>query len=94
MGWQAHKPRVDVWGSEVAADIKLNAEKLAAAIKAQEARKQEEAQLDDRKRNYNSTRDTGEMTAEEMEAYRLKRARDDDPLEQMKKGSTEGYDFV
>eukprot|EP00884_Botryococcus_braunii_P010448 jgi/Botrbrau1/19404/Bobra.0338s0031.1 len=91
---EAHKPRADVWGSEVAGDIKLDEEKLAVAIKAQEAWKQEEVELDDRKRKYNSTRDTGEMTAEEMEAYRLKRARDDDPLEQMKKGSTKGYDFV
>lgn len=91
---QAHKPRPDLWGTEVAADIALDESKLAAALKAQEALQRGDVEVDDRKRKYNSMRDTGEVTAEEMEAYRLKRARDDDPLEQMKKGSMNGYELV
>ena len=54
---------------------------------------------------YNSLREEHEVTPEEMEAYRLKKSRGDDPLEFMKTakeaaaaaagaGGTGGYDFV
>jgi pre-mRNA-processing factor SLU7 len=37
-------------------------------------------QIDERKRPYNSIYETREPTEEEMEAYRMKRQRPDDPM--------------
>jgi pre-mRNA-processing factor SLU7 len=88
------KPRQNVWGVDTAEDVQLDDAKLKAALKAQEKFQEEQVELDERKRKFNSMRDTGEMTAEEMEAYRIKKARGDDPLAQMANGATNGYDYV
>lgn len=53
------------------------------ALNAEEARLlhvKEIMQLDERKRPYNSQYETKEPTEEEMEAYRMKRQRPDDPM--------------
>lgn len=53
------------------------------ALNAEEARLlqvKEIMQLDERKRPYNSVYETREPTEEEMEAYRMKRQRPDDPM--------------
>uniref|UniRef100_W5MSX8 Pre-mRNA-splicing factor SLU7 n=2 Tax=Lepisosteus oculatus TaxID=7918 RepID=W5MSX8_LEPOC len=58
-------------------------EKLKRALSAEEARlKQvdELLQLDERKRPYNSLKEVREPTEEEMEAFRMKRYRPDDPM--------------
>lgn len=58
-------------------------EKLKKALNAEEARLQQVSellQLDERKRAYNSMYETREPTEEEMEAYRMKRQRPDDPM--------------
>uniref|UniRef100_A0A8C5M3F2 Pre-mRNA-splicing factor SLU7 n=1 Tax=Leptobrachium leishanense TaxID=445787 RepID=A0A8C5M3F2_9ANUR len=58
-------------------------EKLKKALNAEEARLQqvnELLQLDERKRAYNNVYETREPTEEEMEAYRMKRQRPDDPM--------------
>ncbi|XP_006002644.1 pre-mRNA-splicing factor SLU7 [Latimeria chalumnae] len=58
-------------------------EKLKKALSAEEARlKQVQAllQMDERKRPYNSLYEVREPTEEEMEAYRMKRQRPDDPM--------------
>ncbi|XP_068120828.1 pre-mRNA-splicing factor SLU7 [Hyperolius riggenbachi] len=58
-------------------------EKLKKALNAEEARLkqvQEMLQIDERKRAYNSIYETREPTEEEMEAYRMKRQRPDDPM--------------
>ena len=53
--------------------------------------------------SYNSLRDADEVTPEDMEAYRLKRTRGDDPLafinaakeqQQGDGGGSSGYDYV
>ena len=36
--------------------------------------------IDERKRPYNSMYETKELTAEEIEAYQMKRKRDEDPM--------------
>ncbi len=56
----------------------------------------EAAETDERKRQYNAAggADDAEPTPEEMEAYRLKRARADDPFAQMGGSGSAGYDLV
>ncbi|PKU37814.1 pre-mrna-splicing factor slu7 [Limosa lapponica baueri] len=61
-------------------DVKINNH---TALNAEEARLlhvKEIMQLDERKRPYNSLYETREPTEEEMEAYRMKRQRPDDPM--------------
>ncbi|KAK2488617.1 hypothetical protein MC885_003112 [Smutsia gigantea] len=56
---------------------------LMEALNAEEARLlhvKEIMQIDERKRPYNSIYETREPTEEEMEAYRMKRQRPDDPM--------------
>eukprot|EP00873_Tetraselmis_striata_P001944 jgi/Tetstr1/422208/TSEL_013060.t1 len=82
----------DVWG-EGNLEEGLDEEKLQEAIKKQkEAEKADDA--DERKRGYNSLKanDT-DVTPEEMEAWRMKKKRTDDPMAQPAAG-TDGYDMV
>src|SRR5690349_14553037 len=60
----------------------LDQDKLKEALKREEAfqkKARKEAALDDRKRSYNSMSNV-DVSAEDMEAYRLKKARGDDPM--------------
>ncbi|MEE6478761.1 hypothetical protein FKM82_011985 [Ascaphus truei] len=69
-------------GSDSDSDEKKK-EKLKKALNAEEARLkhvQEILQMDERKRAYNNVYETKEPTEEEMEAYRMKRLRPDDPM--------------
>jgi len=59
-----------VWGTDVAPDLELDAERLAAAMRAQAAADAAPADADERRRGYNSLAGNAELTAEEMEAYR------------------------
>ncbi|OCT88364.1 pre-mRNA-splicing factor SLU7 [Xenopus laevis] len=64
-------------------DEKKKKDKLKKALNAEEARLkqvEEMMQLDERKRGYNSVYESREPTEEEMEAYRMKRLRPDDPM--------------
>lgn len=63
----------------MAENIELDPKKLKEAIEKEELRSTNEAQLDDRKREYNVSHDI-DVTEEEMEAYRLKKRRTEDPL--------------
>eukprot|EP00957_Ditylum_brightwellii_P098166 7479129-Ditylum_brightwellii.AAC.1 len=67
------------------ADQKANLDqgKLRAAIKKEQERIKattSNSALDERKRKYNSLNTDNEVTEEDMEAYRLKRERADDPM--------------
>uniref|UniRef100_A0A8C1YTY2 Pre-mRNA-splicing factor SLU7 n=1 Tax=Cyprinus carpio TaxID=7962 RepID=A0A8C1YTY2_CYPCA len=58
-------------------------EKLKKALSAEEERLKQVSvmmQLDERKRPYNSLKEVREPTEEEMEAFRMKRCRPDDPM--------------
>lgn len=81
------------WGTDVSEDAKIDPDKLKAALKAQQA-SESATEADDRKRKYNSlsTASMG-VTDEEMEAYRLRRARDFDPLTDGKAGVDAGNGF-
>jgi pre-mRNA-processing factor SLU7 len=90
------------WGSDVAADVALDPAKLAKALAAETARNAAAAAAgqpgaaEERKRGYNSLAGdaaAAEVTEEDMEAWRLKRARADDPLAAPGAG-TAGYDLV
>lgn len=77
---QAPAGKSDVWGTDVSGDMELDEEKLKAALKKQRAAQAAKAELDDRKRKYNSLAGGEEVTPEEMEAYRMTRSRADDPM--------------
>lgn len=77
---QAPAGKSDVWGTDVSGDVELDEEKLKAALKKQRAAQAAKAELDDRKRKYNSLAGGEEVTPEEMEAYRMTRSRADDPM--------------
>ena len=88
-----------LWGTETDADTELDSEKLAAAMAKAQAAVSKEHERDDRKRKYHSLEDGGNVSAEDMEAYRLMRSRGDDPLTAMraaavKAGGGDGYELV
>eukprot|EP00899_Mesostigma_viride_P024396 jgi/Mesvir1/5140/Mv15286-RA.1 len=77
------------WGRDVEENLELDPAKLAAALEKEDANKFVES--DDRKRKYNVRYDT-EVTPEEMEAYRMRRTRADDPMLNMKDTTGEDED--
>ena len=99
-------PGAAAWGADVDPDVKLDPAKLKRALAAYEDGGRAQQPLDERKRAYNSLAadgGDGTVTAEEMEAWRLKRARAEDPLAQAgggdggeggPGGSVGGYDLV
>lgn len=67
----------------------------AARKKLQQKRKFDH--LDEKDRPFNSLNDSDEVTKEEMEAYRLEKARANDPLRDIKKAKksqTLDHDYV
>ncbi|MXQ86850.1 hypothetical protein E5288_WYG019361 [Bos mutus] len=77
------KPQTLMESSSESDDEEKKHEKLKKALNAEEARLlhvKEIMQIDERKRPYNSIYETREPTEEEMEAYRMKRQRPDDPM--------------
>ena len=79
-------------------DVELDKQRLEEAIRKLDERDKKQTEVDDRKRKYNSLQTDGEMpTEEEMEAYRMKKARDEDPMAKiiaLKAAATTNYDFV
>ncbi|CAI9778561.1 unnamed protein product [Fraxinus pennsylvanica] len=69
--------RLATWGSEVPDVLFLDEKKLAEALKNKDDRRREEK--DERKRKYN-VKWNDEVTPEDMEAYRMKRVHQDDPM--------------
>ncbi|CDY66501.1 BnaAnng22310D [Brassica napus] len=72
--------RFVTWGSDTPEDLVLDREKLAEALKKEDERKKEEK--DERKRKYN-VQWNDQITPEEMEAYRMKRIHEDDPMKNL-----------
>lgn len=95
---EGHRPTNGVWGTEVGEDVELDKQRLEEALRKLDERDKKQVELDDRKRKYNSLQTDGEMpTEEEMEAYRMKKARDEDPMANiiaLKAAATTNYDFV
>ncbi|KAM7264049.1 hypothetical protein ACFE04_001732 [Oxalis oulophora] len=65
------------WGTDVPEDLVLDQKLLNEALKKEDERRREER--DERKRKYN-VKYNDEVTAEDMEAYRMKRTHHDDPM--------------
>jgi len=82
----------------VGEDVELDKQRLEEALRKLDERDKKQTEVDDRKRKYNSLQTDGEMpTEEEMEAYRMKKARDEDPMAKiiaLKAAATTNYDFV
>lgn len=75
----AEEKNLATWGSDVPEDVVLDQKKLSDALKKEDERKREER--DERKRKYN-VRWNDEVTAEDMEAYRMKKVHHDDPMKE------------
>ncbi|KAB2061956.1 hypothetical protein ES319_A10G121300v1 [Gossypium barbadense] len=73
----AEEKKLATWGTEVPEDLVLDEKLLTEALKKEDERRREEK--DERKRKYN-VRWNDEVTAEEMEAYRMKKVHHDDPM--------------
>ncbi|ONI26680.1 hypothetical protein PRUPE_1G039500 [Prunus persica] len=69
--------RLATWGTDIPDDLVLDQKKLDDALKKEDKRRKEEK--DERKRKYNVKWDD-EVTLEEMEAYRMKKIHNDDPM--------------
>ncbi|KAK3190332.1 hypothetical protein Dsin_029893 [Dipteronia sinensis] len=75
----AQEKNLATWGSDEPDDLIIDQKKLAEALKKEDERKKEEN--DERKRKYNVKWDD-EITAEDMEAYRMKKIHRDDPMKE------------
>ncbi|KAJ0829401.1 putative pre-mRNA-splicing factor SLU7 domain-containing protein [Helianthus annuus] len=73
----AEEKQLATWGTEIPDDLVLDQAKLAEALKKEDKRRKEEK--DERKRKYN-VKWNDEVTAEDMEAYRMKKVHHDDPM--------------
>ncbi|KAL9410868.1 hypothetical protein AB3S75_044610 [Citrus x aurantiifolia] len=73
----AEEKNLATWGTDVPDNLNLDQKQLAEALWKEDERKKEEK--DERKRKYN-VRWNDEVTAEEMEAYRMKKIHHDDPM--------------
>lgn len=85
------------WGTDTASDAVMDQDKVKLAIKRQEEEEAALADQDDRKRKYNSLAGSGNgVTDEDMEAYRLRKARADDPMARQVASTAgqNGYDYV
>ncbi|CAG9466178.1 unnamed protein product [Pedinophyceae sp. YPF-701] len=90
----AHREARGLWGGQVEEGTELDPEKVKEALRRHEEREKAAAEgRDDRKRGYNSLREE-QMTQEDMEAYRLKRVRADDPMARPAGGGGGQYDLV
>uniref|UniRef100_A0A7N0VJ13 Pre-mRNA-splicing factor SLU7 n=1 Tax=Kalanchoe fedtschenkoi TaxID=63787 RepID=A0A7N0VJ13_KALFE len=72
--------RPATWGTDIPDDLVLDPKLLAESLKKEDKRKKEER--DERKRKCN-VKWNDEVTAEDMEAYRMKRVHHDDPMKDL-----------
>ena len=82
----------DLWGSEVKDDVQLDPEKLLEALKRQDDPRHG-GKSGKNKRGYNVSHDS-QVTAEDMEAYRMKKRAFEDPMNKASTSGTDGYDLV
>ncbi|KAL8150369.1 hypothetical protein V2J09_020177 [Rumex salicifolius] len=69
--------KMATWGTDVPDDLVLDQKKLDEALKKEDERRKEER--DERKRKYN-VKWNDDVSAEDMEAYRMKKVHHDDPM--------------
>ncbi|KAI3977469.1 hypothetical protein MKX01_000382 [Papaver californicum] len=74
----AEQKKLAPWGTDVPEDLILDPKRLNEALKKEDKRREER---DERKRKYN-VKYTDEVTAEDMEAYRIKKVHHDDPMKE------------
>ncbi|KAH0893268.1 hypothetical protein HID58_055697 [Brassica napus] len=76
---KVEEKRMATWGTDIPGDLELNKDVLSNALKKEDELKREEK--DERKRKYN-VKYNNDVTVEEMEAYRIKRAHHEDPMKE------------
>ncbi|MCL7044630.1 hypothetical protein MKW94_002198 [Papaver nudicaule] len=74
---EGNKIKLAAWGTDVPEDLVLDPKRLNEALKKEDGRRREER--DKRKRKYN-VKWNDEVTAEDMEAFRMKKVHHDDPM--------------
>mmetsp|Transcript_13894 Transcript_13894/g.29996 ORF Transcript_13894/g.29996 Transcript_13894/m.29996 type:complete len:564 (-) Transcript_13894:480-2171(-) len=93
----------DVWGTETAEPEAIDPQKVKEALKKLDDEEKKAMASDGNRRKFNSLDANSEnVTAEEMEAFRMKRQRADDPLAKAMEGdghaagngSNGGYDYL
>ncbi|GBF97112.1 pre-mRNA-splicing factor [Raphidocelis subcapitata] len=86
------------WGEDAKAELQLDKDRLAAALERQRRETKAAAETDERKRKFNSLAAEGEegVTEEDMEAFRMVKARGDDPMAAARRGEAAagGYDLL
>jgi pre-mRNA-processing factor SLU7 len=95
-----------MWGEKETTttdDVALDPQKLMDALRKEDERlktgEEEDGEKHEKrgekrnKRGYHADREEAEPTEEEMEAFRMKRKREDDPMA-AKDAGTKGYDLV
>ncbi|KAI3877666.1 hypothetical protein MKW98_020147 [Papaver atlanticum] len=75
----AEEKKLASWGTDVPEDLILDPKRLNEALKKEDKRRREEQ--NERKRKYN-VKYNDEVTAEDMEAYRMKKVHHDDPMKE------------
>ncbi|KAI3932276.1 hypothetical protein MKW98_024996 [Papaver atlanticum] len=74
---EQNKLKLASWGTDVPEDLVLDLKRLNEALQKEDGKRREEQ--DERKRKYN-VKWNDEVTAEDMEAYRMKKVHHDDPM--------------
>ncbi|MCL7046135.1 hypothetical protein MKW94_017258 [Papaver nudicaule] len=74
---EGNKIKLAPWGTDVPEDQVLDPKRLDEALKKEDGRRREER--DERKRKYN-VKWNDQVTAEDMEAFRMKKVHHDDPM--------------
>ncbi|KAI3887706.1 hypothetical protein MKX03_020944 [Papaver bracteatum] len=74
---EQNKLKLASWGTDVPEDLVLDPKRLNEALQKEDGKRREEQ--DERKRKYN-VKWNDEVTAENMEAYRMKKVHHDDPM--------------
>jgi len=71
-----------LYGYDETSEVEIDPKKLKLALKRQKAAAKAHDETDDRKRKYHSLKVDDDVTAEDMEAYRMTKMRKDDPMAQ------------
>mmetsp|Transcript_1021 Transcript_1021/g.1652 ORF Transcript_1021/g.1652 Transcript_1021/m.1652 type:complete len:544 (+) Transcript_1021:212-1843(+) len=89
-----YKPPVDVWGSDTA-DVPLDDSKVKEALaKLEKAEREALASATDKRKYHSLDAMAEQVTPEEMEAWRIKRSRVEDPVQLAGSKADNGYEFL
>ena len=79
----------ELYGYDESSKTELDPKKLKEAIRKQQKKRGRDVVEDDRERKYHSLNLDDDVTAEDMEAYRMTKIRKDDPMAKFLEGNNE-----